>query len=124
MPCQDGGYAPSPDEIRKSQEAVKRTEQARKKRLDDLSRMLCTLANATEGQGYGMMTDFGLSKGEKTEILTWLKAHNKADATRRRKEEARKQAKLDKLGVVERQAAAKKSAIAKLTSEERKALGF
>ncbi|MEE8112720.1 MAG: hypothetical protein V3T23_00055, partial [Nitrososphaerales archaeon] len=61
---------------------------------------------------------------EKTEILTWLKAHNKADATRRRKEEARKQAKLDKLGVVERQAAAKKSAIAKLTSEERKALGF
>jgi len=100
MPCMDGG--PPCGSSDDTQE-----------RLDKVTRLLCTLANATEDMGYGMINDFGLSKREKAEITEWLAEHNEADRKRlAREEKAKKQKDL------------KKNALAKLTAAEKKALGL
>tara|TARA_R110002096_G_scaffold192856_3_gene374603 strand:- start:611 stop:1000 length:390 start_codon:yes stop_codon:yes gene_type:complete len=129
MPCTDGGYSQTQldaIEKRKNQRAAKKAaaEKAEQKRLDDLTRMLCTLANSVEDGGFGMMTDLRLSKGEKDEILQWLKDHNIADEKRLAKEEAvakKKEAAEDKKRT---QSDLKKTAMKKLSAAERKALGL
>ena len=129
MPCSDGGYTNVQlDEIekRKTQRAAKKAaaEKAEQKRLDDLTRMLCNLANAVEDRGFGMMTDLRLGKGEKDEILKWLKTHNEADEKRRKKEAAAAKKKAEAKERSKTQLQLKKSALDKLTPKERKALGL
>tara|TARA_R110002094_G_scaffold152296_2_gene140184 strand:- start:757 stop:1146 length:390 start_codon:yes stop_codon:yes gene_type:complete len=129
MPCTDGGYSQTQldaIEKRKNQRAVKKAaaEKAEQKRLDDLTRMLCTLANAVEDGGFGMKNDLGLNNAEKEEILEWLRDHNIADEKRLAKEEAatkKREAAEDKKRT---QNELKKNAIKKLSAAERKALGL
>lgn len=125
MPCMDGG--PSAAQLADEQRAKDKKAaklKAEKQRLDDVTRMLCTLANATENEGFGMINDFGLSETEAGEIRSWLYAHNEADAKRRRKEEAAAKKKADAEEKKKTQAQLKKSALGKLTAKERKALGL
>tara|TARA_R110000822_G_scaffold8487_10_gene33330 strand:- start:352 stop:741 length:390 start_codon:yes stop_codon:yes gene_type:complete len=129
MACTDGGYSQTQlDQIekRKTQRAAKKAaaEKAKQKRLDDLTRMLCTLANATEDSGFGMVGDFDLSVEESTEIRKWLKTHNETDEKRRKKEAAVAKKKAEAKERSKTQLQLKKSALDKLTPKERKALGL
>ena len=75
MACMDGG--PSERQIAAADRAASKEAdrlKAQKQRLDDVTRMLCTLANATENEGFGMINEFGLSETEAGEIRSWLYA--------------------------------------------------
>jgi len=100
MPCTDGG-------------APYDTDNSVQERLDKVTRMLCTLANATEDQGFGMINDFGIPRKDAKEIREWLAEHNEMDRERREAEESE-----------QREAKLKKDALKKLTAAERKALGL
>tara|TARA_R110002096_G_C14451534_1_gene711593 strand:+ start:394 stop:783 length:390 start_codon:yes stop_codon:yes gene_type:complete len=129
MPCTDGGYSQTQlDQIekRKKQRAAKKAaaEKAEQKRLDDLTRMLCNLANAVEDGGFGMMTDLRLGKGEKDEILKWLQTHNEEDEKRRKKVEEKEAAKLKRAWEENAMSETKRVALKKLTKAEKRALGL
>jgi len=125
MACMDGG--PSERQIAAADRAASKEAdrlKAQKQRLDDVTRMLCTLANATEDSGFGMVGDFDLSVEESTEIRKWLKTHNEADEKRRKKEAAAAKKKAEAKERSKTQLQLKKSALDKLTPRERKALGL
>jgi hypothetical protein len=95
---------PSYEDERRSQEATTRRETEEKIKLDKLTRMLCTLCKGLQEADLGTMTDLGLSKKDATEISAWYTKHSDWDE--------------------KRLAAAKKSGLAKLTEDEREALGL
>tara|TARA_R110002094_G_scaffold186715_3_gene162690 strand:+ start:2776 stop:3153 length:378 start_codon:yes stop_codon:yes gene_type:complete len=125
MPCIDGGPSQAQYDAEKRARNKKAAKvKAEKQRLDDVTRMLCTLANATEDAGFGMIGDFSLNRLEKEEILEWLRIHNEADEERRKKKEeaAKREVEAKERGKTQLQL--KKSALDKLTPRERKALGL
>lgn len=101
MPCMDSG--PSYEDERRSQEATTRRERDERSRLDKLTRMLCTTIKILHYQDVEMHFP-GVAKKDIKEIQEWAVAHEEFD--KRRLEEA------------------KKSGLAKLTEDEREALGL
>ena len=100
MPCRD---EPSPEEIHESVKAVRKREKEIKNKIDSLTRMLC---NACKILTYHdvEITHPDITNKELDELANWNVNHKKWDK--------------------ERLAAAKKNALAKLSDEEREALGL
>jgi len=125
MPCMDGG--PSAAQLADEQRAKDKKAaklKAERQRLDDVTRMLCTLGNAVLGCRYDFEKDIGVERAAAIEIEEWLHNHNEADKKRRKKEEAAAKKKADAKERSKTQLQLKKSALDKLTPRERKALGL
>ena len=111
MPCQDD-YPSHTVEYRDKPET--------KKRLDLVTRLLCALCKKLENTGYPNY----IAAVEKGELATWWKTHKKIDAAREAREVKQKAAKAKKEQEERRKKETRKNALAKLTADERRALGI
>lgn len=100
MPCNGG--PPSKEEYKASAEAVMKREKEIQTKIDYLTRLLCTLIRGAE-RGVGLET-LELSDKQIAELRAWMIEHDKWDKIR-----------IEGL---------RESARAKLTDEEREALGL
>lgn len=103
MPCRSEGPDDQPQVNRAEQQAKQREKEAQKK-IDQLTRMLCTLMRGVNSRGYDFVVDLDIDSRSAIEITKWYETHQAWDR--------------------KRLAGARRSAISKLSDEELEALGL
>ncbi len=101
MPCR--GPDPTPEDYERSAKAVAKHEKEIKDKIDNLTRMLCNAGKILRYQDVELHSPY-VDKKQATELKNWWKEHEDWDKNRLE--------------------AAKKSALAKLTDDEKEALGL